>query len=251
MTIDDVHAADEVRAASRRRRIALVAAAMLTVSLGAGGPAAADPEPLASTEVAFTQVSAGATHGVAVGRDGKAYSWGYNIQGRLGDGTGESRLSPVAVDAADLKLDQVSAALSHSLALTTDGTVYAWGAGSQGKLGDGAVVDRLSPVRVQIPDTEQVVSVDAGKYHSLALTDDGDIYAWGAGSQGQLGNNAKVDVSVPVKTQRPDGVAFVQVSAGEQNSSAIGDNGVVYSWGYNNRGQLGTGSTTAVSVPPP
>ena len=236
---------------SGRTGLALVVTAALSFGALGGTVVSADElEPLASTEVHFTELNGGANQNLAIGEDGKLYGWGFNGQGRVGDGTTENRLSPVILDAGSLAFTQVSAGNAHSLGLTADGDVYGWGAGTQGKLGDGTTADHLSPSPASgLPAETTFVQVDAGKYHSLALSDAGQIYGWGANSRGQLGNGTTVvDVPQPTLAPTPEGVAFVKIAGGEQHSVALAADGTVYSTGYNNSGQLGTGDTTASSV---
>lgn len=234
-----------------RAGLALIVTAALSLSALGGTLASADElEPLASVEVHFTQLNGGANQNLAIGEDGKLYGWGFNGQGRVGDGTTENRLSPVILDAGSLAFTQVSAGNAHSLGLTADGHVYGWGAGTQGKLGDGTTADHLSPSLASgLPAETSFVQVDAGKYHSLALSAGGQIYGWGANSRGQLGNGTTVtDVPQPTLAPVPEGVTFVKIAGGEQHSVALAADGTVYAAGYNNYGQLGTGATTASSV---
>ena len=233
-----------------RTGLALVVTAALSFGALGGTLASADePEPLTSREVHFTQLNAGANQTLAIGEDGRAYGWGTNVQGRVGDGTTENRLSPVLLDAASLAFTQVAAGNAHSLGLTSDGDVYAWGAGTQGKLGDGTTLEHHSPTLASaLPADKNFVQVDAGKFHSLALADDGQIFGWGANSRGQLGNGTTVDASIPSVATTPEGVSFVQVAGGEQHTIALAADGGVYAAGYNSSGQLGTGDTASSST---
>lgn len=233
----------------RRGRTGLALVVTAALSFGALGgtlASAEEPEPLASREVQFTQLNAGANQTLAIGEDGRAYGWGTNVQGRVGDGTTENRLSPVLLDAVSLAFTQVAAGNAHSLGLTADGDVYAWGAGTQGKLGDGTTAEHHSPTLASaLPADTNFVQVDAGKFHSLALTDDGLIYGWGANSRGQLGNGATADVMIPALATGPDGVRFTKVAGGEQHTIALSTDGGVFAAGYNSSGQLGTGDTAS------
>jgi alpha-tubulin suppressor-like RCC1 family protein len=85
----------------------------------------------------------------------------------------------------------VSAGRRHSLAMTSNGTLYAWGSNTVGQIGDGTLVTKNTPTRIfAVPlNTRQVTSIQAGQYHSLALTQDGMVLTWGYCNQGQLGDN--------------------------------------------------------------
>ncbi|WP_445341567.1 RCC1 domain-containing protein [Bifidobacterium sp. ESL0820] len=217
----------------------------------------------------YLQVSAGQNHSLALGSDGNAYAWGYNGYGQLGDGTGGgSQYAPVRVKTPDrntypdLPKDftylQVSAGQNHSLALGSDGNAYAWGYNGYGQLGDGTGGgSQYAPVRVKTPDRSTYpdlpkdftyLQVSAGGAHSLALGSDGNAYAWGSNSQGQLGDGTTTDRYTPVRVKTPAGApgdfTYLQVSAGYWHSLAVSSDGYTYAWGSNYAGQLGDGTTT-------
>ncbi|MBI0089106.1 InlB B-repeat-containing protein, partial [Bifidobacterium sp. W8113] len=169
----------------------------------------------------YVQVSAGDRHSLALGSDGNAYAWGYNTYGQLGNGTSSynAQTTPVRVKTPDrntypdLPKDftylQVSAGSWHSLALGSDGYAWAWGLNSNGQLGNntssGTSDANPVPKRVRDPanptDTskgQQATQVSAGGSHSLALGSDGNAYAWGLNSNGQLGTNSYSNSTVPV-----------------------------------------------------
>jgi alpha-tubulin suppressor-like RCC1 family protein len=96
----------------------------------------------------WCQVSAGSSHSLGVRCNGTAWAWGNNVSGRLGDGTTTNRSSPVSVIGGFTDWCQVSAGELHSLGLRSNGTAWAWGCGAQGRLGDGSIVNKSSPVSV-------------------------------------------------------------------------------------------------------
>ncbi|MGY1552354.1 RCC1 domain-containing protein [Microbacterium sp. A588] len=203
--------------------------------------------------VTFTQVSAGREHSVALAEDGTAYAWGENNLGQLGDGTSGDSLVPVRVDMPDgVKFTQVSAGGSHSVAVTADGTAYAWGDNSRGQMGtgEGSVIVR-APVEVEMPGGLAFTQVSAAYLHSVALAADGTAYAWGYNRDGQLGNDSLVGSSVPVRVHIPDGVTLTQVSAGSSHSIAVAEDGAAYAWGNNTYGELGNGRTAFMPVQVP
>ncbi len=210
----------------------------------------------------FTSVSAGEDHSLAIGSDGNIYAWGNGGQGRLGNGNTVTRSKPVKVAAPEeapegMTFTSVSAGRSHSLAIGSDGNAYAWGYGGNGRLGNGNTVTRSKPVKVAAPEGAPegmtFTSVSAGRYHSLAIGSDGNIYAWGQGEYGQLGNDNTSDQSTPVKVTAPEGapegMTFASVSAGEYHSLAIGSDGNTYAWGQGEYGQLGNDNTSDQSTP--
>ncbi|WP_229131637.1 RCC1 domain-containing protein [Bifidobacterium mizhiense] len=167
-----------------------------------------------------------------------------------------------------IKFSQVSGGGNHSLAVGSDGNVWAWGDNTYGQLGDGTTTTRTTPVKVRTPDRKTYpdlpedftyVQVSGGWFHSLALGSDGYAYAWGRNDHGQLGNNTTSDSdanSVPVRVRDPasptdasKGLKAAQVSAGYWHSLAVGSDGYAYAWGYNTLGQLGNNNTSNLSFP--
>src|SRR5207244_4702825 len=106
-----------------------------------------------------------------------------------------------------VSFSQVSAGYAFTLALATDGSVWAWGNNAKGQLGDGTTRNRTSPVKVLAPQGVTFTAVSAGGRHSLALASDGSAWAWGWNSYGQLGNGSSMSSSfVPTPVQMPIGV---------------------------------------------
>ena len=213
----------------------------------------------------YVQVSAGSYHSLALGSDGNAYAWGWNEYGRLGDGTSTDRATPVKVGTptgtpTDFTYAQIGAGYQYSLAVGSDGYAYAWGNNLRGQLGNNSIGGFLSPnpnpVRVRNPASPndadkglKAVNVTGGFWYSLALGSDGNVYAWGYNSKGQLGNNSSKDSTVPVlvsdsasPTDTSKGLKAVLVSTGQYYSLALGSDGNAYAWGDNGYGQLGNNS---------
>ena len=247
------------RKAKLARTVGVVAGiSLIAGAAGAYGVPAPDrgPETGGTTvtvevpDVAFQSISAGYGHTLAIGQDGRAYGWGHGINGQLGDGNTDNQSTPVEVSLPEaVSAVAVSAGGEHSLALGSDGSVYAWGLNLDGQLGDGSGIDQYLPVKVASPAGVSFVSISAGREHSLAIGDDGRIYAWGSNVSGELGDGTYTSRATPVEVAAPEGVTFTQVSAGVVFSLALTSDGRILAWGENSFGQLGTGSTAVENTP--
>lgn len=194
----------------------------------------------------------------------RPYGWGENANGRIGDGTSTDSFSPVAVaheDGAALNgktVLRIASGGSHTLALCSDGKVYAWGANDYGQLGDNSIVDRTSPVEVNSTSIsalngKTVVAIAAGFVHSLALCSDGTLVSWGYNTTGQLGDNTVTHRRVPVLVNTQTGVSalfgktVVGIASGGSayHSLARCSDGTLVSWGRNLSGCLGDNTNTS------
>ena len=201
------------------------------------------------------QVAAGRTHNLALRSDGTVSAWGINEHGELGDGTTTDRFTPVQARGLTGVMTQVAAGEEFSLALRSDGTVWAWGRNDRGQLGRGTISSQeLVPARVAV--LNRVTKISAGRDFALALRSDGIVFAWGANRLGQLGNGSPSygPVSVPAKIA---GLSQVTgISAGWDSSLATETSGIsavtsVWAWGNNDGGQLGDGTLTGHFTPEP
>jgi alpha-tubulin suppressor-like RCC1 family protein len=208
-------------------------------------------------------VSAGSFHSLAVCSDGTVAAWGSNSIGQLGNGSFVQSLSPVSVLSSGVLMGKtviaVSAGYSHSLALCSDGTVAAWGSFSKGEL--GTALSEASNVPVLVDTTgvlsgRKVIGISAGGAYdtqfSLAVCSDGRVAAWGANANGQLGDGAGENSTLPVLVDDSgvlSGKSVMAVSAGDSFALALCSDGTVATWGNNNKGQLGNNSKVVSGVP--
>lgn len=137
------------------------------------------------------------------------------------------------------------AASTHSLALKSDGSAWAWGANQEGQIGDGSVSDTTTPAA--ITGLSNVIAVASGGAHSLAVTADGAVWSWGANGSGQLGDGNNADSTVP--QQIPGLHGITAVAAGDKHSLALDSDGTMWAWGENSSGQLGDGTTVNRNTP--
>ncbi|GKT52318.1 protein pim1 [Colletotrichum spaethianum] len=224
--------------------------------------------------VGVVQISAGGMHCVALTHDGKVLTWGVNDDGALGrikspdtpEEAAEDLLDPFESTPSQVKFKdeveivQVAATNSACFALTAEGTVYGWGSFAGGDGNFGFLHDKppktteLLPVR--IPGLENIIELAGGANHVLALTNDGNVFAWGSGEQNELGRRIlerrRFETLIPQRIGMPKNKT-AKIFAGSHHSFAIDTNGKVWAFGLNNFGQCGiptreiTGFTTIIS----
>ncbi len=199
----------------------------------------------------WRSIAAGRYHTLAINKSGKLYAWGRNNQGQLGTNNTTDASSPQAVQGLGTSSVwiAVSAGEDFSLALNTDGRIYAWGSNANNKLGlnNTGVTRKLTPFL--IPSNNSLfVKIAAGKNSSVALKGDGTVWTWGSNSSGQLGRST----SNPTPAGAPYAIAaspFRDIAIGGDFCLAIKDNGTLWSWGANGSGQLGDNSATNRTAP--
>jgi alpha-tubulin suppressor-like RCC1 family protein len=235
------------------RTLAPVLAAGLLVTLGCRedttSPTAAETTlalSTASTPLSFIQVSGGGRHSCGITTENRAYCWGSNASGQLGDGTTTQHLVPFPV-AGTRRFRQVSAGNDHSCGVTTDNRAYCWGQGASGQLGDGTSTDRLTPVSVAGGHLFRLV--ESGQFHTCGVSyPDNKAYCWGYNGSDELGDGTSTNRSAPVAVS--GGRQFRQVSAGAFHTCGVTILDKAFCWGYNRYGQLGDGSTVIRSPTP-
>jgi len=204
----------------------------------------------------WTTISAGGTHSLALRDNGELYVWGGNAQGRLGLGDTNQRTTPVQLPTAGISGSEwttISAGDAHTLAIRDSGELYVWGNGANGRLGLNDPTQRTTPVQLPtagISGSEWIVA-SGGNAHTLAIRDDGSMWAWGNNSAGRLGLGDSIQRNVPyeVLTTNVSGGEWVAVSAGNTNTIALRDSGELYVWGANAQGQLGLGDNVTRTSP--
>lgn len=150
-------------------------------------------------------ISSGGSYTCAIASDSKAYCWGRNSNGQLGDGSTVNSLIPIAVknDGAleGKAVRQVSVGNQHSCVVASDGWAYCWGDNSGGQLGDGTTTSSQVPVPIQRSGTlagKRIRSISLGVHHTCAVASDNQIYCWGTNSHGELGNGTNTNSLAPV-----------------------------------------------------
>lgn len=186
-------------------------------------------------------------YSAAIKTDGTLWNWGRNNYGNLGDDTTISKSSPVQTIAGGTNWKQVSSGQVASRlyvgAIKTDGTLWTWGNNYQGMLGDNTVIHRSSPVQT-VAGGSNWSSIACGT-HMAAVKTDGTLWTWGYNNQGQLGTNNTNNRSAPGQTIAGGSNWSVAAAGMFYTAAAIKTDGTLWTWGYNQNGQLGDGSSGA------
>jgi alpha-tubulin suppressor-like RCC1 family protein len=192
---------------------------------------------------AAAQVSSGGGgFGLAVATTGLVFSWGNNTDGNLGRSTGgsyDATPAQVAPTVLPNHIASVATGDNHTLALTTDGNIWAWGYNHTGQLGDPSKYADVYQTPFQVPGISSVMQVAAGGGSSFARKSDGTVWAWGNnyGSQGH-------------GPQQISGLSGItQIAAGNNQALALDSSGNVWAWGSNQYGQVGNGGSTGWQSP--
>jgi hypothetical protein len=197
----------------------------------------------------ITQIAAGQNGEdlFAVGPGGGVWAFGHNTDGQLGNGSTADDFSPAPVPGLT-GITQVSAGAYDTLAVRSDGTVWACGSNLYGELGDGTTTDRLTPKQVR--GLSGITQVSAGLYYTLAVRSDGTVWAWGLNGNGELDGSANKTVHLTPE-QVPGLSGITQVATDGFHALALRSDGTVWSWGTNDHGEVGDGTTKARLSPEP
>ncbi|KAM3861697.1 RCC1 and BTB domain-containing protein 1-like isoform 2-T2 [Diretmus argenteus] len=177
--------------------------------------------------------------------EGELFAWGHNSYSQLGNGSTNQGVAPVLVSTNLLnkKVTEVACGSHHSMALTDSGEVYAWGYNNCGQVGSGSTANQPAPRRVSnCLQNKVVVSIVCGQTSSLAVVDNGEVYSWGYNGNGQLGLGNNANQLTPCRLVALQGLCVQQIVSGYTHSLALTDKGLLYAWGANTYGQLGTGN---------
>ena len=203
------------------------------------------------TATDWISVTAGTWHTIALKNGGSLWAWGSNSSGQLGDGTiGNLKTSPVKIG-TDTDWTAIAAAIWHTIALKSDGTLWAWGLNNNGQLGISTSENcsnfPCSTVPVQVGTATDWTAITAGDNLSIALKRDGSLWAWGANSYGQLGDGTTDSKSIPIQVGTETN--WTAIAAGSDHTLALKSDGSLWAWGNNSYGQLGEGTTVDKSSP--
>ena len=211
-----------------------------------------------------TMISAGVFYTCAVLSSGKAKCWGFNLGGRLGDGTEVDRRIPTDVSGLATGVVAISAGDEHTCALLSSGGVKCWGRNVHGQVGDGTLTNRLTPTNVS-GLTSGVTAIVNGYYHSCILALADVVKCWGYNFDGELGDGTTIDRSTPVKVIFPltytisgrvidssqNPIANVTISVGSSHTTQSGADGYFYLTDLPNGSYTITSSKAGYTFSPP
>ena len=178
-------------------------------------------------------------HSCALTSTGKAYCWGNNQSGVLGNDSDEPRKVPTPVS-GNLSFSSISPGINHTCAVTKEGKAYCWGRNDRSQIG---MTSNASDVHVPTPVQGDLVfsSISAGYFHTCGLVTGGKAYCWGAGFNGELGSDPR-ETNVPSAVK--GNLSFSSIIAGRSLSCGLTLEGKAYCWGANSMYQFGNGSTS-------
>jgi alpha-tubulin suppressor-like RCC1 family protein len=179
------------------------------------------------------------------------WTWGGENSGQLGNAVTAGTIStPVTTFAGGTNWKQVSPGIFYTAAIKTDGTLWTWGTGSNGRLGNAVTAGTISTPVTTFAGGTNWKQVSCGRIHTAAIKTDGTLWTWGSGTSGRLGNAVTAgNISTPITTFA-GGTNWKQVSCGDVDTAAIKTDGTLWTWGDGTDGVLGNGATTGIISTP-
>lgn len=188
--------------------------------------------------VSFASLYPGGEHTCALTALNKAYCWGSNVDGQLGQGNNSSSAAPLAV-AGGLQFSALTGGFAHVCGLAGAGKAYCWGSNGMGQLGDGTTTGRNAPVAVG--GGKNYVELSARGSHTCGLLASGEAWCWGRNTDGELGDGTTANRANPVAVG--GGLVFIELTTGFAHTCGLTAAGEAYCWGDNSLGQIGDGTT--------
>lgn len=208
----------------------------------------------------ITKLDAGKDHSGILTSEGNLFLWGEGAFGRLGNGSTNNKTLPTKISSlaplnslGNDKIIDFSLGAEHSSALTSTGRIFTWGAGTEGRLGQGSTANSSIPIEItnRFPSNERIVSIAMGGQHSAAITLSGKMYMWGKGDYGRIGIGSTINQITPIEITNVQASPLykiyeqdkiVKIKLGSEFSGALTQSGKLFLWGRGSVGQLGNGS---------
>ena len=215
---------------------------------GASGVNRNVPVAVAQGSSSFGRITAGEEHTCGLTDAGRAWCWGWNGDGQLGDNTFTSRPAPVAVLQGIPTYLEIAAGGYHTCARAAGGHAWCWGNGQNGRLGTVGYGDRVTPGEVR-QGAFRYVDIAIGMAHGCGLSDDGQTRCWGWNGYGQIGDGTSVSPDKTVAVHQ-GAATYASIISGDYHTCGRSAAGQTYCWGSNLAGQLGTGGSSNVIALP-
>jgi alpha-tubulin suppressor-like RCC1 family protein len=198
------------------------------------------------------------SNGFAIATNGLLYAWGLNNYGQIGNNTTITQLVATVISGGSLigkTVIAIAGGAYHTISLDSTGQVHAWGNNGNGQLGNNTTIQVNVPTIISSFGSisgKTIIAISCGTYYTIALDSVGQVHAWGANYQGQLGNNVTTNSGIPIAISTfgsLSGTTITAIACGTNVTMALDTNGKVHTWGNNLQGQLGNNTTTQSNIP--
>lgn len=222
--------------------VTAVANGSALITAAAGG-VSAQVQVTVAGPIAFARIFANGDNSCGLTADGRAFCWGGNPNGSLGDAAGARRLPARSPAGPDIRFSTLSVGYNHTCGIATTGQAYCWGHNQFGQLGNGIGTEVAQPTPQLVAGGIAFDSISAGFRYTCAVSAaTRRAYCWGENVYGQLGNGTQGNANAPVPVSGD--LSFRSIRAGRHHTCGVTTAGEAYCWGWNVSGQLGTGPAT-------
>ncbi|NKQ40801.1 MAG: hypothetical protein HF962_04440 [Sulfurovum sp.] len=193
-----------------------------------------------ANKLEWNHISPSRSHAAGIKKDGTLWVW--KLSSKRNGTVDKNSLIQIGIEK---NWNFVSAGYRYTMAISSTGELYGWGANAHGQLGDGTKTNRDMPVRVGEASNWRIISTEYR--HTMAINSKGELYGWGYNGFGQLGDGNTTNHNKPAHVAKEK--SWKSVQAGTYHTTAISGDGKMYTWGYNRYGQLGSGDSKKSNLP--